>query len=123
MTIMAHKTTKEDFDLFVSVSKKEIKRLGLTDWKIWHQHDIDTKFKEACALCVTSYEDKQAAIQLNTVWEEKPTKDAIRYYAIHETLELLLADFSYHAENRQTSPDELNAARHALIQRLINASY
>ena len=118
---MTHETTNDDFEVFKEAGKKEVGRLGLSDWKIWFQHDIDIAYNDSCALCLTSYEDKQATIQLNPTWDDKPTKETLEYYGRHEIIELLLADYSYHAESRFAKKEDLNATRHALIQRIINA--
>ena len=116
---MGYKTTKKHFKLFKEIAEFWVERLGLKDYDIDYEH---VKFSDnSLADCSWNIVERWAKIRLSTKWgETKPTKHEICATAIHEVLELLMAEIFTIAQQRYIAYDQLEISRHSVIQRLVS---
>ena len=117
---MSNKTSKEDFEYFKKYVKIYQKEFGLTNFKLYFNHD--NKHMDAYAYIYSEVENGIATIGLTQNWDSlKITKEQLRYSAKHEILHLLLADLVQVGKYRQSVDTDFIRAQHAVIRRLENA--
>jgi len=111
------KTSKAQFNIFKREVEKWVKVLGLTDWYLdieWENLD-----EETFAQCLLNYNGQSAIISLNKEsCQVKINTNVIKEAAVHEVLELLLADLGALLEARDFSPDSYEKSTHKVINRL-----
>ena len=92
-------------------------KLGLQDWRITHSMRVP-----AGAMAMMDKWDwpqRQVRCRLNRNWKsEEPTPDAISGTALHEILHVLLHPMIEAAKDQRTLPEDLQAAEHAVINKL-----
>ena len=112
------KTKKSDFKFFQKCAESLIDILGIKQW------DIDFVHQPAnpgdAAWCSTNLEGMVAEIGLADEWSMPITEENLRRMARHEVFELFLAEMDDLARMRFLAEDRLNAARHRVIQTLLN---
>lgn len=112
-------TSKRDFDLFVKECIRWRNVLNLRDWDIVYYHetyDVKGKFRA----CTTDFpDDRCAAIYLDPVWDEKPTKYLLSRTAFHEICEVRLSDIRK-MTNTEYSTEQKNTEFHKIIVLLEN---
>ena len=113
------KTTAAEFRLFKAECQKWIKYFGLLDWRVFFDHNkIDDKTYAIASL--SNLEDRNVTIVLNI--DFIAGLDIYRT-AFHEVCELLLHPLEHIGSCRYAQPEELEAARHAIIRTLENTVY
>jgi len=115
-----YKTTKKDFKIFKSECKKWIKKFGLKDWDITYKHE------KIESLGTTKWHiiDRWVDITLSKDFgKTESSKYEVKQTAYHEVIELLLAEFNTLAESRYSTYNQLETARHAIVQRMINCQF
>ncbi len=117
--------TAEHFKIFKLECEYWIEEFGLREWDIYFSYkdvegnDIaylnwDTESRWAVInLCSENWKNHSGGVN---EWE-------VRKCAYHEIAELLLAKFCDLAEGRYSNKEELQAERHAIIQRLTNTHW
>jgi len=112
-----NKTTARDFEVFKKECELWVERFGLKDWDIVYKHQQI----EYMGSTVWDRQDRCADIILSTdFYSVKVTDFELKSTAFHEIFELILADLFTLACQRSTTSEELHAARHAIIQRMLN---
>ena len=107
------KTTAKDFARFKAEFRRWQKRLGLMDWHVQFFHGkLQT---DRGAEIRTNLEARLCEVRLAAEWDYRA--DGL---GRHEALELLLTDLDTLCRYRYIRPDEIDSARHAVIQRLSN---
>lgn len=109
------KFTNTDYQLFKSVARETIQKLGLTNWAVGFQFkklDSDTY-----AECSWNYQGKVATMRLNSRELETIDGHSVEASAKHEVCELLLADLSAMC-NYGFARDRVEEAIHEVIRRL-----
>jgi hypothetical protein len=111
-------TTAKNFETFKKECELWIERLGLKDWDITYKH------KDMKGDCATTRWDIAARWMIITLGEDfgpvSVTDYEIKSTAFHEILEIVIADLQTIAGQRFITPDQLDTASHAVIQRLTN---
>ena len=113
------KLTNKQFQEFKKHVHKWYKFFGLTEWDLSvEKGDVD----DALATCTVHLENRGAWIRITDDLdsEDIPNK-GIKDFALHEICELLLMEFFILAQQRYTTFEELDRAKHAVISRLVNA--
>ncbi|MBU1235046.1 MAG: hypothetical protein KKC77_19335 [Proteobacteria bacterium] len=112
------KTTKAHFETFKKEAQDWVKVLGLIGWEITYKHE---DMPNDLAVCRGNLGAMAADIVLGKDWDDEPiTEDAIVNSAHHEVLELLLFEMAILAESRYCTGQQLETARHRVIQTLMN---
>jgi hypothetical protein len=107
------KTTKKDNELFKGEFLLWRERLGLTDWRVRFYHE---QLKHPLAGCIAAdLEARLVGVYLGFTVDHR-----IEELARHEALELLVSELDTLARDRHVRPEEITAARHAVIRRLEN---
>lgn len=98
---------------FTAYVRKYLKILEL------NEYDVSVVFddcgEEFCANCVTDHLAKSAVITLNTAVDEGNLEET----ALHEVLELFLADLDFQGKRREFDGDRWDNSRHIVVNRLI----
>lgn len=113
------KTTKADFEKFISYCKVAMDRLGLKEWSVHYDHrHIDDVYAQT----YWQLSSGVATIVLSTYWDDlRPkTDDEIKRLALHEVLHLLMAPLVAEASERYTNSLSIDTAEHLIIRRLEN---
>ena len=115
---MNHKTSPKDFEFFKKEVIKYQKLLGLTDWKIYLDHE---SVENSLAWIRRDQEGRCCTIGLSVKWDhQKVSRDLIASSTRHEILHLLLADLRLAGNKRQTTDEDFTIAEHSIIRRLEN---
>ena len=115
---MTNKTSKSDFEFFKKWVLFYQKELGLTDWKIYFEHE---KADGCMAYINRDHTGRCCTIGLSKDWKHHPvSRDQIKTSARHEVLHLLLADLRHAGDIRQTTDEDFSIAEHSIIRRLEN---
>lgn len=113
------KTTKKEFELFVSESKKWINKIELNNWSLYFSHkEIGENVYSEIRRDLDGY---TATIYMNTEFEMTGIDDitqAIKDTAKHEIMHLLVSRLSLVGKNRFVSGDELYQAEEELVTKL-----
>ena len=111
------KTSKSQFKLFKKYALDWIVEFGLSDWYVDIVHvSLDDTTIANCAL---GYNSQTATISFNTDnCLEVMDNNLIHEVALHEVLELLLADLGSLVEARDYSETHYERATHKIINRL-----
>ena len=115
------KTTKENFDLFKEECKKWIDRFELNNWGIsFYQRDRGKLIGATSTFNIDGY---SCSIILNTEIDEctigdRSIDDAIKEFAKHEIIHVLLARLSEQAYERFINKSELSEAEEELVRKL-----
>jgi len=110
---MAHKTTKEDFDLFKSTICGLTFLLNQKGWvtKFLHEKLDEGDFGD----CDLSLPDKYATIRLTSEHRDKLTENIIIDVATHEALERFILPLQIAARDPATPEHQLDYIRHEII--------
>lgn len=112
------KTTKKDFELFVSECKKWIERFGLKGWAVYYDH-ADTKNDFANVLVSDGLDDRVVTLTFNTNWQDYPDRtkeEQIKKTAFHEIREIFYWRIRFIAGARYVQPEEIREEIHNLIR-------
>lgn len=113
-----NKTTKKDFELFVTECKIWIKKLELSNWAVYYWHKSSTN--NSLAYCTRNLSGMRADVHLNTEWSEQPvTKEEIKNCAKHEILHIFLGRMAENAEARFCSLADIDETEEELVNKLI----
>jgi len=114
------KTTKKDFEYFKECSEKWLEYFGLKRYRIDFEHcDIGDNY----AAYKASEVGKNAVLKFTTGLDDQcifPEDDWISRAAFHEVFHILLLRISCIAENRYSTPSELEEAEHDIIRTMEN---
>ena len=113
------RVTAKDFNVFKKEAIKWIKFFGLIGWEIKFEKGIPNA-DGAQAWCSMNYTAKTASLGISS---EINDDEDIRLCAFHEVCELLLGNIRVQAQARFTEEQELEAAIHDVIQRLVNSVF
>ena len=108
--------TKKHFQLFCSEFRRQVKRLGLQEWRLdfFHEDCGPTTFSQVSWY----YLDRIVRVSLTLQTNYPSTDERIRAAALHEAIELLVTDLFSLAGDRYVNEGELQATKHTLIRRL-----
>lgn len=114
------KTTEKHLAVVEREVRKWVKVFGLTEWELNFIRDdipgwrgcLRANSEAKAAVFVLCEEWTDPSLSLNT--------QELRKTARHEFLELMLADFNWMATCRYVVPEEIETARHVVIQRWNN---
>ncbi len=115
---MPNKTTKADFNYFVTCCEAYMAAWGITEWKVYFEHyDIG----DAKAICLAELLAMRVTFKLNTDWGENDpvTRRELKDAAKHEVIHNLLSPIDTLGRSRYVSKDELDQGSHAVVQRLM----
>jgi hypothetical protein len=117
------KTSNANFKLYIQLCNRYLAKFNLGDYDVGFCHSaISIDGSECCGACNYQHDAKNAVIFLGKDWgAETITARTIERTALHEVLELLLSELIVIAHERSFSPDDLERAKHAVIQRIIHA--
>ena len=113
------KTNKSEFAIFKKTCQTWIEKLGLKDWHVDIIHDsIDVN---NIATCTLGYNSQTAILTFNieNILEKRLKASEIKEVALHEVLELLLADIGCLVESRNFDENIYEQTTHKIINRLI----
>lgn len=113
------KLNKKHFLLFCSECKKYQKSWGVNGWDLSFEF---VKLEQGdYAQVVRDYEQHAVIISLNKNWSDKePTAENLQEIAKHEMLHILMARIWGMAHLRFVSEDELKAAEHEIVNKLMD---
>lgn len=115
----SHKTTDEEFQIFVDECKRLIDKLNLDDWTFYYQHK---KLDGANAQAITNIVSRSATLKLSTNYD-CGTNDVIqdiKESARHEVCHIFLADISDLIGSRWVTQDEYQQASERITRKLEN---
>jgi hypothetical protein len=119
-----HDVTPEQFKRFGRFCRAWLKYLGLGDWRVMVQHTGTSDDSQYMAEMSCGILSRTATIRLckTTTWEEKSFDKKLPGTALHEVLELLLADLAdvvkWNLIDRERN-DFIEREKHAIINRLV----
>lgn len=114
---MAFKTSPRDFKLF-----EKTVRFYANKYHALHGWDLLVELANsdtAYASMSYTWEARKVVIRLSTEWPLRPTDDRIKQSARHEVIHLLLARYTYLAEDRYATKKALYAEEEDLVARLL----
>ena len=117
---MAYKVRKKDFRTFVDLFKKYSTHLGITGWEMYFYHTPLSD--DVVSNVYGELPSRQVSIRLNKKSAVPPTHSVLDNIARHEALELFMLRLSEKAQDRYTTCDDIQEARHEIIQKLMNSS-
>jgi hypothetical protein len=113
-----YKVTAKDVAYFRQRCRHWLKVLSLGDWRV----DIYSEKLEGMSAGVELWWDSHAAhIKLNSVLGNQPDRAFLDRVALHESIHVLLSDYSELCKRRFTSEHEVSKIEHILIRRLETA--
>jgi hypothetical protein len=112
-------TTPEEFEQFKAECQKWIQYFGLLDWRVFYEHKKIDEDSFAIAW-LSDLENRNVTMTLNLNYRDGLD---ICSTAFHEVCELLLHPLEHIGSCRYAQPEELEAARHAIIRTLENTVY
>ena len=119
------RVSQAHFKIFKKAVYDWVDNYGLKEWLITISLGLSIECMEHFnnppeAVCEPDLDAMQANIALNDTWPNEPTRERLKEAAFHEVTELLLAPMNILASERYTTEDQIDQARHAIIQRLYN---
>lgn len=118
------KLPERAFEVYKEEVHKWIGRLGLSEWDYRiKQTEIDEEDEDYLSWVTYNTSTRKASFWLPTTWppESDATIENVRGSAIHEVLELLLADLREAATQEKIATNsEVHKYAHAIIHRLTN---
>lgn len=109
----------ERFSAFMDEAEKWISKFGLFDWSINYDFSDIGEDSARTRYCAESH---VAYLILNSNPPEPSDEADVRKSALHEVIELAIADYSTvyrrHFETSSDRTDAIDQARHALVHRL-----
>lgn len=116
---MSHKTTAKNFNYFSDRVYHWQRELGLTEWEINCEHSCGD-IPNAMASVTFNVADRCAMVYLPTEWtDRKVNQYELDRAAIHECLELILADI-HEDLCRELNNDKISKLLHPVIRRIEN---
>lgn len=112
----------EMFETFKEEVDYWIRYFGLMEWEL-HVTNENEDGLDALGTCWGDTVNRIAGINLNEIWNEKPTDIRIRQIAFHQVMELLLVEIKVAAYERDTSEEDIIGATHTIIRRLENTIF
>ena len=110
---MAEVGLPKKYQPFIKEFEKWIVKLGLIDWEIEYFTE-DLGDNDAC--CSANYDARMAHIGINN--EIDTTTIYLKKCAVHEALELLMAEVNWLMKSRFIAEEDINPARHKVINTL-----
>jgi hypothetical protein len=119
--ILGMKTSKADFKYFKARCEYWIDYLGINDWNVNYAHTEKIDARAVFDPMNAGSVGRECYLALAIEWvKDLPiNKESLNQTALHEVVHLLLGEFSCIAESRFITKDELHAAEHALVNRII----
>jgi len=110
--------SKKEFKLFESEVHYWLNELQLNEWEVYTILENDNDDSDAS--CSPDLSSQQAIIKLNAyiISEDEKDDDIIKGCALHEVLELLLAELRILAMERTFSYEQYDAASHRVIHKI-----
>ncbi len=111
------KTTKQDFDLFKRHCNYFIDLFGLKNWYIEYAYEL-LEDKESMVSAMLYSRTGKITLSTELDSDRSNIKEYIKTIALHEIIELLLMPLFFLADERYTTREQLEDARHSIIQTL-----
>ena len=115
-------TKEERFSLFIQEVDSWLQRFGIFDWDIGYELTAIGQAEASTSFCSEAH---AAKFTLNSNPTEDNDADDVKRSALHEVLELVLADLSTAYRRAYETEDEkhdaVEQARHAVIHRIQHA--
>lgn len=111
------KTTKKQFKLFCDEFKRQVKRMGLMEWRLDFFHERCADDNNFCEID-TMYRARMVAVFFASDLRRPVTDKFILESAKHEAIELLVDDAFTIAQSPFKTVGEAVVTRHTLVRRL-----
>jgi hypothetical protein len=118
-----YELSDDHFNYFVLCCKGWLDHFGIKDWQVDYalKEDADDDFRAMTIIYCES--NRVSEIILANIWDVDPNDYQLSKTAFHEVLELLLADLSMMAANREFNHDVFDRERHRVIRMLERAVF
>ena len=113
-----HELTQKQIKYFTSEVTRWAEFWGINDWQVLI--DCEGEGDAAYATCFGDIPSRLSVISLSPEWDIEPTDERLSRNAFHEVCELLLMEMSTLADQRYTTEEALEGARHKIVRVLEN---